>query len=137
MLITSTGNGGNLILNVGPTARGEFDYRATNALDSISHWMYANSQSIYGCTYAPDAFRCPPGEKLTYNPSTKKLYVHLFDYPASGVLTLPGYKGLVRYALFLHDQSELPMKEDGKDISLKLPVKKPGYEIPVVELILN
>ena len=137
LLITSTGNGGNVILNVGPTARGEFDYRATNALDSLSHWMYANNQSIYGCTYAPDAFRCPSGEKLTYNRATKTLYVHLFDYPASGVLTLQGYKGFVRYAQFLHDQSELPMKEDGDDISLTLPVKKPGYEIPVVELLLN
>jgi alpha-L-fucosidase len=137
LLITSAGNGGNLILNVGPTARGEVDYRATNALDSLSQWMYANSQSIYSCTYAPDAFRCPPGEKLTYNAATKKLYVHLLDYPATGVLTLQGYKGLVRYAQFLHDHSELQIKEDGNDIALRLPEKKPGYEIPVVELLLN
>jgi len=34
LLITSAGSGGNLILNVGPTARGEFDYRAKSALDS-------------------------------------------------------------------------------------------------------
>ncbi len=47
LLITSTSNGGNLILNVGPTARGEFDYRAENALDSLAQWMQANSKSIY------------------------------------------------------------------------------------------
>jgi len=137
LLITSTSNGGNLILNVGPTARGEFDYRATNALDSLSQWMYANSQSIYSCTYAPDAFQRPPGQKLTYNAAVKKLYVHLYDYPATGVLTLQGYKGLVKYAQFLHDRSELLFTEDNNDIVLKLPVKKPGFEIPVVEIILN
>jgi len=137
LLITSTSNGGNLILNVGPTARGEFDYRATNALDSLSQWMYANGQSIYSCTYAPESFRCPQEGKLTYNAAAKKLYLHLYDYPATGVLTLQGYKGLVKYAQFLHDRSELQFTEDTTDIVLKLPVKKPGYEIPVVELTLN
>ncbi|MHA4811385.1 alpha-L-fucosidase, partial [Flavitalea flava] len=137
LLITSTSNGGNLILNVGPTARGEFDYRANNALDSLSQWMYANSQSIYNCSYAPDFFQCPQEGKLTYNAAAKKLYFHLYDYPATGVLTLHGYKGLIKYAQFLHDHSELLFTEDNNDIVLKLPVKKPGYEIPVLELILN
>lgn len=137
LLITSTSNGGNLILNVGPTARGEFDYRATNALDSLSKWMYANNQSVYGCTYAPESFRCPANDKLTYNAAAKKLYVHLYDYPATGVLTLQGYNGLVKYAQFLQDHSELVFARDNNDVVLKLPTNKPGFEIPVVELTLN
>src|SRR6185312_11089557 len=72
LLITSVANGGNLILNVGPTARGEFDYRASNALDSLSHWMHANNKSIYGCTYAPADFKVPANTKLTYNPVSKR-----------------------------------------------------------------
>ena len=44
LLITSVSNGGNLILNVGPTARGEFDYRATNALDSSTGLLDACQQ---------------------------------------------------------------------------------------------
>lgn len=137
LLITSTSNGGNLILNVGPTARGEFDYRATNALDSLSQWMHANSKSIYYCSFAPETFQAPLNDKLTYNASTKRLYVHLYDYPSSGILTLPGYKGKIKYAQFLHDNSELKIREEGNDILLTVPEKKPGYEIPVVELTLN
>jgi alpha-L-fucosidase len=137
LLITSTSNGGNLILNVGPTARGEFDYRATNALDSLSQWMHANSKSIYYCSFAPETFQAPENDKLTYNASTKRLYVHLFDYPSSGILTLHGYKGKIKYAQFLHDNSELKIKEEGNDILLTVPEKKPGYEIPVVELTLD
>ena len=137
LLITSTGNGGNLILNVGPTARGEFDYRANNALDSLAYWMHANSKSIYKCTFAPDTFIVPANDKLTYNASSNRLYVHLFDYPSTGTLTLKGYKGKIKYAQFLHDNSELRYKELDNDIVLTLPVKKPGYEIPVVELVLN
>jgi len=137
LLITSTANGGNLILNVGPTARGEFDYRANNALDSLAWWMHANSKSIYSCSFAPEAFAAPLNDKLTYNGAAKRLYVHLYDYPSTGSLTLPGYKGKIKYAQFLHDNSELPYKEQDNDIVLTLPEKKPGYEIPVVELVLN
>jgi len=140
LLITSVSNGGNLILNVGPTARGEFDYRANRALDSLALWMHANSKSIYNCTSAPDDFKVPANTKLTYNNTAKRLYVHLFDYPADGTLTLPGYKGKIKYARFLNDDSELQYKPSDAhpdDLTLKLPLKKPGFEIPVVELILN
>jgi alpha-L-fucosidase len=136
LLISSVSNGGNLILNVGPTARGEFDYRATNALDSMAYWMHANSQAIYDCTYAPADFKAPEGTKLTYNPKTKKLYVHLYDYPGNGKLKLPGYAGKVKYAQFLNDYSELKYAANGSDIELALPKKKPPYDIPVVELDL-
>jgi len=137
LLITSVGNGGNLILNVGPTARGEFDYRATNQLDSMAYWMHANSRSIYNCTYAPDSFKVPEGTKLTYNKSAKRLYIHLYDYP-KGKLVLPGYKGKVKYAQFLNDASEILYKNpDSDDLVLTLPVKKPPYEIPVIELMLE
>ena len=73
LLITSTSNGGNLILNVGPTARGEFDYRANNALDSLSQWMHANSNAIYNCTFAPETYAVPGNDKLTYNSITGRL----------------------------------------------------------------
>ena len=139
LLITSTSNGGNLILNVGPTARGEFDYRATNALDSMSYWMHANSKAIYGCTYAPDAFKTPENTKLTYNSQTKRLYVHIYNYPQDGKLILPAYNGKIKYAQFLNDYSELKYKTaaNGTDLELVLPKNKPRYDIPVVELTIQ
>ena len=140
LLITSTSNGGNLILNVGPTARGEFDYRATRALDSLSHWMHANSTAIYNCTYAPDTYKAPDSSKLTYNKTTKRLYVHLYNYPNTGKLILPGYNGKISYAQFLNDHSELlykPSASNTEDLVLTLPAKKPDYEIPVIELTLT
>jgi alpha-L-fucosidase len=136
LLITSVSNGGNLILNVGPTARGEFDYRATNALDSLSYWMHANSKAIHNCTYAPDSFQVPQDAKLTYNKITNRLYIHLYKYP-QGKLILPGYKGKIKYAQFLNDDSELLYQPSGNDLLLTLPAKKPNYEIPVIELTLE
>jgi len=137
LLITSVSNGGNLILNVGPTARGEFDYRATHALDSLSHWMHANDRAIYDCTLAPEQFKAPAGDKLTYNPKTKRLYIHLYNYPTDGKLVLAGYKG-VKYAQLLNDYSEVKYTaSNGNDLELTLPKNKPPYEIPVVELTLQ
>ncbi|NNU33803.1 hypothetical protein HK413_05990 [Mucilaginibacter sp. S1162] len=140
LLITSTANGGNLILNVGPTGRGEFDYRATNALDSMAYWMHANSKAIYNCTYAPATYTVPEGTKLTYNAAAKKLYVHLFTYPADGKLVLPGYNGKIRYSQLLNDHSEVinkPSTANDGDLVVTLPKKKPLYEIPVIELDLK
>ncbi len=37
-------------MNVGPTAMGEFDYRAVDALKIYGDWMRVNGKSIYGCT---------------------------------------------------------------------------------------
>jgi alpha-L-fucosidase len=124
---------------VGPTARGEFDYRAKSALDSLAYWMHANSKAIYNCTYAPDEYKTPGNDKLTYNPHTKRLYIHLYDYPSDGRLILPGYSGKVRYAQLLNDDSEVKIEsaENSSDITLRLPAQPPKYEIPVVELILG
>lgn len=149
LLINSVSYGGNILLNVGPTARGDFDHRATHALDSIGYWMRAHNKSIYKCTTAPEAFQFSTNEKLaveasralanqrlTYNPETKRLYLHLFDYPKGGRITLPGYKGKVKYAQFLHDNSEIQMNELGEKLWLTVPPLKPPYEIPVIELVL-
>lgn len=137
LLIESVSKGGNLLLNVGPTGRGMFDARAQKALKEMGDWMQYNSRSVYGCTQAPATFTKPDNGLLTYNPETKRLYVHLLDYPLQQ-LVLPGYKGKIRYAQFLHDASEIRMSVTGKgDVALSLPVVKPPVQIPVVELVLE
>ncbi len=146
LLIESVSKGGNLLLNVGPTARGDFDWRADKALAEIGKWMSHNSRSVYGCTQAPAEFQVPVNTLLTYNPQTKRLYIHLLDYPLQN-LTLPNFKGKIKYAQFLHDNSEIKIekrqrygmeeKEGENDLNLILPVIKPNYEIPVIELFLE
>ena len=144
MLIDCVSKKGNLLLNVGPTARGEFDWRASERLDALGRWMRANGRAIYGCTAAPEGFVAPEGTKLTYNPKANRLYVHVLDYP---VKVLPiTFADRVEYAQFLHDGSELKIdvprtisNEIRKDMpaSLHLPVKRPAIEVPVVELFLK
>jgi alpha-L-fucosidase len=136
LLIETISKGGNLLLNVGPTARGTFDYRADKALADIGNWMSFNSRSIYGCTQAPDEFKAPENTLLTYNAKTKRLYIHLLDYPLQN-LALKGYGDKVKYAQFLHDASEIKMTPSENGTDLSLPVRKPNVEIPVIELFLK
>lgn len=147
LLIETVSKGGNLLLNVGPTARGTFDSRTLERLEGIGEWMKLNNRSIYGCTQAPEEFKTPENCILTYNPDTKRMYIHVLDWPM-GKLFLDGFVGKVKYAQLLHDGSEIrfirgrpsPVLEEkvsSQTLILGLPMKKPDVSVPVIELILN
>jgi len=147
LLIDTVSKGGNLLLNVGPTGRGEFDYRAIDSLGAMGEWMRRNGRSIYGCTQAPAEFQAPRDCRLTYNPETNRLYVHVFAWPIRH-LKLDGLRGKVEYAQLLHDASEVLFPEKGDwhmqqlgatddSLILELPVVQPNVEIPVIELFLK
>ena len=140
LLIESVSKGGNLLLNVGPTARGLFDIRAQDRLGAMGEWMKFNSRSIYGCTEAPSEFVAPDNCLLTYNPATKRLYIHLLAYPM-GRVNLSNMAGKIKYVQFLHDASEILFNKGnegtGQDVSLHLPVQIPPTEIAVLEVFLN
>jgi alpha-L-fucosidase len=141
LLIESVSKGGNLLLNVGPTARGMFDQRAQDRLAAMGDWMKFNGRSVYGCTEAPSSFIAPNNTLLTYNPLTKRLYVHLLAYPM-GSITLKNCSDKIKYAQFLHDASEIKYRpgnddEDKNDVTFSLPIIKPSTEIPVIEIYLK
>jgi alpha-L-fucosidase len=146
-LIDCVSKGGNLLLNVGPTGRGEFDQRAVERLEGVGDWMRQHGRSIYGCGQAPPELDTPRDCRLTWNADTKRLYVHLFAWPYKFLELSPAFRERVEYAQLLHDASELPLKATAwetthggftKDaLVLTLPQREPAVEIPVIELFLN
>jgi len=145
MLIDTVGKGGNLLLNVGPTARGEFDARALDRLAGMGAWMKAHGRAIYGCGPAPAGFQCPQECRLTYNAETNRLYVHVYAWPFRA-LHLDGLAGKVAYAQLLNDASELPLIGAERlarwgvpegTLVLGLPVQQPDVVVPVIELFLK
>ena len=150
MLVNTVSAGGNLLMNVGPTARGCFDRRACKALTVFADWMKYNSRSIYGCTMAePDLLAaCPRDCRMTQSQDGTRLYLHLFAYPFAH-LELRGLAGRVEYAQFLADGSELRFTEgraehfslgaaEGEDLLvIERPAQKPDGEVPVVALFLR
>lgn len=148
MLVNTVCIGGNLLMNVGPTARGYLDYRAENALKVYADWMKYNSRSIYGCTMAEPEFTAPRGTRLTQSVDGKRLYIHLVEYPYE-FLEFRGLADKIDYAQFLHDGSEVlytlgsvdhfseARTESADLVAFKIPIVKPNTIVPVIEVFLK
>ncbi len=153
MLADTVSKGGNLLLNVGPTGRGEIDERALDRLQAMGEWMHRHGRSIYDCTQAPAEFEPPRDCRLTYNPRTNRLYVHVFAWPFRHLhLTGRDFVERVEYAQLLNDASEISMQEstggietagarpEGANVptlTLTLPIEQPRCLVPVIELYLK
>jgi len=148
MLVNTVCIGGNLLMNVGPTARGYLDYRAEKALGVYADWMKYNSRSIYGCTMAEPEFTAPRGTRLTQSVDGKRLYIHLVEYPYE-FLEFRGLADKIDYAQFLHDGSEVLYTIGSIDhfseartqsadlVAFKIPIVKPNTIVPVIEVFLK
>jgi len=145
-LIDSVSKGGNLLLNVGPTGRGEFEPRARQTLAEIGEWTHLHGRAIYGAT-ASDLI--PPPD-CRYTKRGDRLYLHIFSWPMRH-LHLEGLGGKVAYAQLLHDASEIRRIESDPDgpaqnttmsgeagvLTLELPIQAPDVLVPVIELFLK
>jgi alpha-L-fucosidase len=146
MLIDGVSKNGNLLLNVGPTARGSFDQRATETLARIGDWMRLHGRAIHGA--GASEFAAPSDARFTQN--ADRLYLHLFAWPMRHI-HLPGLAGRVDYAQMLNDASEItftrtdpeqtpdktrPSGQPSGTLTLHLPIRPPNVSIPVVELFL-
>jgi alpha-L-fucosidase len=147
MLVDAVSKDGNMLLNVGPNARGEFDPLAIERLRGIGAWMRLHGRSIYGCGMSD--LTPPPDCRYTQNGN--RLYLHIFNWPFRH-LHLAELGSRVEYAQFLHDGSEVKMTVidphqaaqnttirgvGGNALTLELPVQKPNATVPVIELFLK
>ena len=146
MLIDTVSKGGNLLLNVGPNARGEFEPRALERLRGIGEWMRLHERSIYECTASE--FKAPVDCRYTQNGN--RLYLHLYSWPFKHV-HLEGLARRFEYAQLLNDGSEVPFKvnhpskkalnvtaaETADTVTLTLPIVAPEVAVPVVEIYLK
>jgi alpha-L-fucosidase len=147
MLVDTVSKDGNLLLNVGPTGRGEFDPVSSGLLAEVGRWLRRHDRAIYGA--GPSSFPPPPDARYTQRGN--RLYLHLFAWPFDAV-HLPMLADRVEYAQFLHDGSEVrraapdPQQEayattaaapPSGTLTLELPTRRPDVAIPVIELFLR
>ncbi len=135
MLIEIVSKGGNLLLNVGPMPDGRIQDEFVTRLNAIGAWMKVNSESIYATTASP--FRVLPffGRATVKG---NKLYLHVFQWPASGELFVPGVKNLVHSAYLLAEPAKkLKVRRDNRDVYVSLPPEPPDEVASVVVLVLD
>ncbi len=84
-LVECVSKGGNMMLNVGPDARGNIPAESLKILSEIGEWMDRNQESIYGC----GPCELPKPEWGRYTQKGDTIYAHVFETPL-GALPLTG-----------------------------------------------
>ena len=102
MLVECVSKNGNLLLNVGPDAKGRIPQESVRILEEVGAWMKDNSKSIYGCGIAD----FPKPEWGRYTQSGRTLYAHIYE-PQAGAICLLNMEGKVKKVRLLADGSEV------------------------------
>ena len=147
MLIRTVAKGGNTIMNVGPTARGEFDYRAQERLQDYAKWMKYNSRSIYGCTMAEPGISADEGIEITQSFDGKRLYIHILEATHKRISLRGVELEDIKFMQLLQDGTEILFAKGsegdgtgiiyGKRIEVKLPDCLFQMTNPVIEVLLK
>jgi alpha-L-fucosidase len=104
-LVECVSKNGNMLLNVGPNARGEIPVECAGILEEVGGWMQRNSASIYGCGRAE--FSKPDWGRFTQRGKT--LYAHIYER-GIGPVNLRGLAGKIQKARLLANGSEIKLE---------------------------
>lgn len=104
-LVECVSKGGNMILNVGPDAKGNIPEESMKILRDIGKWMSKNGNSIKGC--GKSGLAKPDFGRITRNGN--HVYFHLYEN-AIGPVPLPGIKKEdVKGIRYLASGAEVPV----------------------------
>ncbi|MFI5380847.1 MAG: alpha-L-fucosidase, partial [Tepidisphaerales bacterium] len=130
MLIDTSSKGGNLLMNVGPTAEGLIPAPSVERLAEVGKWMKVNSESIYGSS--PSPFKTLTFGKATQKPG--KVYLHVYEWPKDGSLVVP-LKNKVAKAYLLADREKaLGVVAGEAGVKVTVPTTAPDAVASVVVL---
>lgn len=103
-LVDCVSKSGNMLLNVGPDAKGVISEPSLAILSDFNKWMSKNSESIYGCSHAEGL---PKPDWGYYTQKDNVIYAHVLEQPI-GPLALHGInEEQVKSMTLLHDGSEV------------------------------
>lgn len=106
-LVECVSKGGNMILNVGPDAKGKIPPQSVEILEKIGDWMKRNGESIYGCGICSR----PKPEWGRYTQKGSTIYAHVYEAPL-GALPLYGVgPDELDRAFYVADGSEMARGE--------------------------
>lgn len=103
-LVECISKNGNMLLNVGPNAKGEIPVASLKILAEIGKWMKENGESIYGCGACD--LQKPDWGRFTQNIESGKIYAHIFEENI-GAICIQKLANKVKKIRLLSDGSEI------------------------------
>jgi alpha-L-fucosidase len=107
-LVECVSKNGNMLLNVGPNAKGEIPEESLRILTEVGKWMERNGDSICGC--GASDFPKPDWGRFTQNKKGNKLYAHIFE-EGIGPINLQRLANKVKKVRLLSDCSEISISK--------------------------
>ncbi len=138
-LFDLSAKGGNMLLNVGPTAEGEIPDFYVPHLKAMGDWLKVNGEAIYG-SRAGIYSRQPSWGRTTtkrLNNGNTRVYAILFEAPKDGVLNIEGLKNPPVGAKLLDGGAPLAAmaKDDGVAVTLPASVQGKKNFVVAVEVV--
>lgn len=135
-LIACVGRGGTYMLNVGPDGQGKIPERAARSLRVAGEWIRQHPLGVYAASPSPWEHAMPWGDVTVRD---ERLFLFVFDWPASGKLYLPGLKTVIRSASLSVDGDAHPVAHETMNgwTVLKLPSKAPDKLVSIIEVVLD
>ena len=134
-LVDIASKGGNFLLNVGPTAEGEFPPESVAILGEIGKWMKVNGEAVYATKASP--WGLFPWGRCTKKETAKgtTLYFSVFEWPSVGKIVIPGFRNSVISAKLLANGAKVKTSA-GKDgsLSVALPDEAPDPITTVIRI---
>ncbi len=131
-LVTCAGGDGNLLLNVGPMPDGRIEPRQVERLREIGAWLARHGEAIYdtrGGPYTPGRW----GASTHRGPT---VYLHLFEWPTAGPLSLPPLPRKVLAARALAGGT-VQVRQTPESLAIELPAAARQPQVTVIALELD
>jgi len=128
-LVRASGQGGNLLLNVGPRPDGTIQPEASDRLQQIGKWLETYGTSIYGTRAGPVA----PQKWGATTQRGQTVFVHVLDGSIT-TLTLPSIAARVANATLLGRNIPVQFRASEAGLELTVPAPTTGEPDRVIAL---
>jgi len=142
-LIIAAGNGGNLLLNVGPAQNGVIPKEMQAGLKIMGNWLKKNGEAIYGTEAGPYRYEISWGSiTQRKDKDNTSLYLNVVDWPEDGTFTLFGVNNNILNASLLATgealkyESEFDVFSGQNVITLAVPKDAPDQYVSVIKLVV-